>query len=298
MRKRWCVLLGVMVGLLIAPTAQAQTDVKEVVGALKETRVYVASDAEGTTQDTEGELAAQLNDNDNMVLVMLPENGDDPETVAQAINKATGHKYIVGISIGGQLAATSTIMPDEVARDLMRRAVDTGTNPAERLGTFARNVHEWQSDHPNEPASKKTDEGGGSLVLFIVLAVVLGAAAIGVVLFRRQRDTEEEIRFEASPAEVRNLLRDIQHLMPQIRDERMCETIRASIKDTEEYFNRAVDETALNRETGVFVEHLTSVKDILSHYVDIQNFGRYYHDPEELMKEGREAVESFSVFVL
>lgn len=301
MRKLGCVLLGLMVGLLAAPTAQAQTNINEVVSALKKTHVYVAPDAEGTNQDTPGELAAQLNGSDRLVLVMLPANGDSPEVTARAIDKATGHKYIVGLSIGSELTAASTIMPDEVARDLMQRAVDTGTNPAERMVTFARNVHEWQADHPDEPASKEADKGGANIVLIAILFVFVAAAVLAVIatIGRNHEDeADQQIKFKASPGDVRDVLRKIQDLVPQVHDSRMRESVRQAISDTEAYFRRSVGSTSRKHDADVFVAHLTSVKDVLTRYVDIQDNPRFFDHPEVLMDKGLDAVNSFGEFVL
>jgi hypothetical protein len=301
MRKLGCVLLGLMVGLLAVPTAQAQTNINEVVGALKKTHVYVAPGAEGTNQDTPGELVAQLNGSDRLVLVMLPANGDDPETTARAIDRATGHKYIVGLSVGSELTAASTIMPDEVARDLMQRAVDTGTNPTERMVTFARNVHEWQADHPDEPASKETDKGGVSLVLIVILFVCGVAAILAVIaVFGRGREDEadQQVKFKASPGDVRDVLRKIQDLIPRVEDSRMRESARQAISDTEEYFRRSADSASRKHDADVFAAHLKSVRDVLTRYIDVQDYPRFYDDSEELMSKGLEAVNGFGEFVL
>lgn len=299
---RWHVLLWVMVGLMVAPTAQAQTNINEVVSALKKAPVYVAPDVEGTNQDTASQLKAQLNGSDRIVLVMLPENGDDPEAIARAIDKATGHKYIVGVSVGSELTATSTIMPDEVARDLMQRAVDTGTNPTERLGTFARNVHEWQSDHPNEPASKKANKGGVSIILIAILIVMFFVAAFFAwsLFFGKNREAGDiqEVKFKASPGGVRDILRKIQDLAPRINDPHMRESVMQAISDTEAYFRRSVQSNSQKRDADIFVAHLTSVKDVLNRYVDVQDNQRFYDNPEMLLDKGLEAITGFNEFVL
>lgn len=300
MRMLWCVLLGVVVGLLAVPTAQAQTGVNEIAKALKDSPVYIASGVEGTNQDTAGQLASQLNGRDNLVLVMLPDNGDsDPGATAKAIDKATGHKYIVGLSAGSELTAASTIMPDEVARDLMQRAVDTGTNPAERLGTFVRNVHEWQGDNPNEPASKKKDEDSGSFLLTGILFLIAGFCLVVVFLIRRQYPhAEQEVKLRASPGNVRDILRRIQDLVPEINDRRMRDVVIEAITDTEAYFKRSTDSSSLSRDTDTFVNHLNSVAKVLARYIDVQGFPRYYDDPQALMNKGFEAVKAFNDFVL
>jgi hypothetical protein len=300
MRKLGCVLLGVMVGLLAVPTAQAQMDVNKVVSALKKTHVYVAPGVEGTNQDTAGKLATQLNGSDKIVLVMLPPGDDDPDAIARAIDEATDHKYIVGLSVGSDLTAASTIMPDEVARDLMQRAVDTGTNPAERLGTFARNVHGWQAEHPNEPASKEADKGGMSIVLIAILFVCLCAAAIGLfAAWRRSLETDqEEVKFKASPGEVRDVLRKIQDQAPQIHDPGMRGSVMQAVSDTESYFRRSANSTSQNRDADIFVMHLKSVRDVLTRYIDVQENPRFYDNPEELMGKGFEAINGFNEFVL
>jgi hypothetical protein len=301
MRKLRCVLLGVVVGLLAVPTAQAQTDVNEIAKALKDSPVYIASGVEGTNQDTASQLASQLNGRDNLLLVMLPDNSDsNPADIARAIDKATGHKYIVGLSVGSEwLTAASTIMPDEVARDLMQRAVDTGTNPVERLGTFARNVHEWQADNPNEPASKKKDDDNGSFLLTGLLFLITGFCLVVVFLIRRQYPSaEQEVKLKASPGNVRDILRRIQDLAPKIDDQRMRNVVIEAITDTEAYFKRSTGSSSLGRDTDTFVNHLNSVEKVLARYVDVQGFPRYYDNPQALMDKGFEAVKAFNDFVL
>jgi hypothetical protein len=300
MRKLWCLMLGVMVGLLAVSTAQAQTSVNEVVSALKKNRVYVAPGTENVDQYTASELEAQLTGGDNIVLVMLPENGgESPEAMAQAIDKATGHKYIVGLSVGSTLTAASTIMPNATARNLMERAVDTGTNPTERLGTFARNVHEWQAEHPDEPAAKKPSKssGGAAIFVFIAALIALACAAGAIFLSRRKSpDDSQDIKFKASPDPVRDVLRKIQHLAPQVKSPDMRESVVQAVADTEAYFKR--NSESQKKDAGIFVTHLTSVKDVLERYIDIQENPRYYDNPEKYLKKGREGVEGFGEFVI
>jgi hypothetical protein len=96
------VLVAVSI-FMVATPAHADT-IDDAAAALKHASVYVATGADVDSSDTAGHLKKQLNDGDNVVIAMLPADAGDPVAAASKIEAATGHKYIVAVTIGNQTA--------------------------------------------------------------------------------------------------------------------------------------------------------------------------------------------------
>jgi hypothetical protein len=297
-------MLALVIALLVAIPAHADNSLDDAVAALKDAPVYVAPGTEGTSPTTASDLMDLLRDGDNIAIVMLPASAGDPGSAAGKIDQATGHKRIVAVSVDNNLAASSGIMPSGKAADLLARAVNVSTNPVETLQTFIRNVHSWQAQHPQAPASKPTqkDKGGPPLVpiiLVVVLATVLGFFAARQLLQPRSYDTAEgPIRFQSSPDKVRDILRDIMERRAEVNDGELGSIIEQACQDTEQYFRRNSDPSKRDEDTTTFVNHLKGVRNVLVQYLDIQNNRRYYDDPEGLMQQGYDAIDGFAAFVL
>jgi hypothetical protein len=295
-------VLSWVVGLLVATPVYAETPLDDAIKSLKDSPVYVVRGIEGTTSETANELSDRLNGGDNILLVMLPAGSGDPSVLASSIDDATGRKHIVGVSVGDQLGATSAIMPSGKAVDLMQRAKSVSTSTVESLGTFIRNVHSWQVQHPKERASKPTTkkkDGGSSWILFVIAGII--AILLGVLMWARKlnRDSEaaDDFKFRSSPDDVRDLLKVIMGLRPQIRDDELVTTIETACNDTNQYFRRSSDPKMRDEDITVFSRHLKSVRSVLTQYIDIQNNGRYYDNPDELIQQGRDAIAGFATFV-
>jgi hypothetical protein len=298
----------VITGLTLATPAQAAT-IDDAVAALKDAPVYVADGVSGTSPTTANELTAKLNDGDNIAIVMLPADAGDPSQLAAQIDQATGHKRVIGVSVGDQLEAAAAVMPLGVAADLMSRAQSVSTSTIETLSTYIRNVHNWQDQHPHEQASKPTKKDDGlPLVLFVVVFLAaLGSVVCVIGAIRkasRQPGAERvDAKFKASPDKVRDLLKSIMDLRPQVRDPDLVSIIETACQDTEEYFKRSATKGKENDDTVVFTNHLQSVRGVLVQYIDIQTNPRFYEDrdipnnPQKLLRQGYDAVQGFAVFV-
>jgi hypothetical protein len=290
-----------VVGLMVAIPAQAVT-VSEVAKALKSNPVYIAPGTQGTNSETAEDLTAQLSSGDNIVIVMLPEGTGDSEVLANQIDKATGAHNIVGLSVGSNVATHSTVMPQDIANTYIKRASSVSSTVPETLMTFIRDVHQWQRENPQAPASKPAKKKGGSSVVSSVITIflfLLAAIAFGTTIVSKRRSSSEDVlKFQSSPSEVRDILRSIMHeLVPQIHDSGLTEIIEQACKDTEEYFRRCSDPEKKADDANSYAQNLKSLRSVLVQYIDIQNNSRYYESPEDLMKQGNEAVKGFAIHV-
>lgn len=287
---------------MAALPAHAQTSIDDAVKSLRGSPVYVVDGIEGTTSDTANKLRDQLNGGDNILIVMLPDSSSDPAGVAKALDNATQHKYIIGVSVGDESAAVSTAMPQGVAADQMRRADSVSTSNVETMTTFIRNVHAWQVQHPSAVASMPVGEDGGfGSLLFVIIAACLALGSGASVLIRRRtnsRDPDKRIKFKSSPNEVADLLREIMSLKSSVSNHDLKMVIDRACHDTEQYFARSSDPKRISEDRSTFVNHLRSVRSVLRTYIEVQSSpARYYDDPTKLLRQGYEAIDGFADFV-
>jgi len=306
-----CLLLAISclaVLLVGTTTAQAAGYLEATTAALKSSLVYVAPGIPGTSSDTASTLQQQLNEGDNIALVMLPQEAlaetGDIQTFAKKLDDATAHKRILGLAIGTKLIGYSSLLPASTASDLMDRAVSVSTSVPESLGTFVRNVHSWQRQHPNEPAAKppartqKKPSGfpWGVIIIAAIIGSILAALARYALRDSSSTNEEENIEFHATPRQVRELLEQILRLRTQIDDsELLRDTITQLCRDSEAYFRRI--ENAMH-EVDAFKAHLEEIQRVLIKYIDVQNNKRYYSRWTEYMEQGRNSVSDFADFLL
>lgn len=307
-------VFAVLVTLVAAAPAYAGAYLDEAVAALKSAPVFVAAGTEGTNPNTAIGLKGQLNDGDNIVIAMLPEKaasefGGEAQTFAQLLDDVTGKQHIVIVSIGDDVAASTRLLPEGVAADQLNRAASVSTSTQETIVTFIRNVHSWQSAHPEEvakrqPESEKGEEIPWDLVilscasLFSLISTLLVVVSVRRRGRRQPADPKIKLR---SPDQLRDELRGILDRRAQIRDQALRETITRLVQDTEELFKRlranakpaAVDEATTN-----FESHLQSLLSVLDQYIDVQNNPRYYEHPADALHDGREAIDGFAEYAL
>lgn len=283
--------------------AKADDQVDAAVQGLRSSNVYVAPGTPGTTADTAVDLKQALRPGDSVVLVMLPDTTQSAAQVADQIDQATNHKYIIGVSVGDEVRGESDLLPDGQAADLMQRANSVATSPEETLVTFTQLTHSWQAQHPSEVKTPVSSDPGSSFPLvFVIIAVSL----VGIVggFFARRRlshDDVDRVVIRRSPDNVKDLLEQLQQFKVGIHDEQLRRLIDDICRDTEEFFLRTRPDKGhdTRSESATFVKQLEPLRDTLKRYVDIQNNGRYYNgDPVKLMRLGFDAVEAFSGFVL
>lgn len=136
--------------------------VTDTLEALKSSNVYVAPGTEGTDNDTVVQLNNMLNENDNIVLIMLPKdaaNEGDLLSVVMLISQGLNDEKIIGLAIGKDVIGYAPRLPSGVASDQMRRADNVSNSPVTALTTFAQNIHLWQMNNPqptNSPTPRPT----------------------------------------------------------------------------------------------------------------------------------------------
>jgi hypothetical protein len=290
---------------LVACQVASAAGIDDVATALKQSPVYVASGTENTDSDTADELAGQLNKGDNIVIVMLPASRLDASgsigDLVRKIESVTASNKIIGLSVGDEVVGFSRLLPAGTAADLMSRAKSVSTNTSETLSTYVRNVHDWQTNHPEEPASKPVEDSGGVPGwIFLVVALAIGACVlIGVIRVSNSNASTESIKFKKSPDVVKELLKKLLDARQEVRDQSLNNLLVQICTDCEAYFARASRQGKQDSaDVEAFTRHLHSLNDVLVRYVDIQDNSRYFEDADELLQSGYEAIEGFAELVL
>jgi len=293
--------LGLMLALSVSSPASASPDVDRIVDALQEASVYVATGTDGTTSDTASTLMEQLRDNDNIVLVMLPEDPtlttEAASRLADQISNGLDDERIVGVAIGDQFDAAASILPSGTADELMKRADTVSTNSVETLITFARNVHDWQRLNPESIAPPATADAGSWFIWVagVVIVLVIGAGTL-ITLRVAQRRTHTQVRYTAPGG----LNEPIRRLMNQVKripehDSPMVDAVNNVCRHTEAYFTRLQpqkrhDEVAIQ----AFEKHLSIVQRVVDVYIDSLKNDDYFDDARATRQDALEAVTALS----
>lgn len=309
--------LAVVLTLFLQNVIQAEDYLTGIVQALQRAPVYVAPGTEGTDGDTAAKLQARLTKDDNIVLVMLPaaaekDLGTDIASTASRLSEMLGNRRIIGLAVGRKVAGFAPYLPPGVASDQMKRAESVSNDSVTALGTFVQNMHIWQRENSQQkppptptptpmptptPAPKSSQQGSFSWVL--VLAVI-GVAITVSAMWRyaasstRQPD-EVRIKFDA-PRRVSELLTKIALMRSKVNDEQLQEAITQICKDSEIYFAKYCSEPG--KDALLFETHLHNIFNVLTKYVEVQNFERYYDNPTNAMQQGKEAIKNFAMYVL
>ncbi len=298
--------------VMVSAPALAADPVENAIASLKANEhVYVEPGTEGTSRDTVAELQATLNQDDRIVLVMLPSSvgasGNITE-IAQRIDDETGHQYIIGLAVGSDTVGQSDLLPAGVASDSMSRAASLANYPVDALTTYVKVIHTWQAAHPEATPEVPTAKGSGS-VWFAIAAVVLAIVAVtSLLLVRRRRlneavsdeERESKVKLKASPDLVRDELNQLLRLREAVNNKDLRRTIKQIVKDTESFFARSVKSSSHDTayDAQVFEGHLQTVVKVLEHYVDIQENPRFYDESDTLLSDGSIAIEGFAEYVL
>jgi len=302
--------LVIVLVLLVPNTILAAGDyISDAAQALQHAAVYVAPGTEGTDNDTAGRLQTRLNKKDNIVLVMLPaaaeaKLGVDIPTIATALSKELGDQRIIGLAVGNNVVGYAPILPAGVAADQMRRARSVSNDPITALGTFAQNIHLWESENPlptptpKPPPLDSTEEGGLSWLWWIVIAVVGFWVVCIALLTIRSMVTPTSTRrthFKA-PDQVKDLLAKIAKERDQIHDASLKDTLYQMCLHIERYFAK----TSKDKKSDAlfFRDRLTEVSDVLTSYLDIQQNEYYYEDARAELERGGASIVDFSQYVL
>ncbi len=314
MRRTMIAVLTALFTLLIPSTAHAGTYLDQAVEGLKHAPVFVATGTENTGVTTVSTLTGQLSDGDNIVIVMLPDAAQtegSAEDFAGKLDEATGHRHIVAVSVGSKVATTTKLLPAGVGQDLLSRATGVATNTTETLGIFARNVHDWQSRHPEEvaklqPPPAASDEGGpgfGWHWIGIISAVLFVAAiALVFIIGKRGKDDTTQPKLPDPPDALQGYLRTIRKLTPQIHHTNakqalteVCDRISV-LFDT---LRRNAKPHEVQLATDAFTDRLERMAGVVDRYVRIQREPEYWPgDTEKHLSDGRQSFASFNGKVL
>lgn len=275
--------------------------------ALQRGPVYVAPDTEGTNSGTATQLLEVLDNDDNIVLVMLPtaaaQHNTDPITLAIRLSKKLGNQRIIGLAVGNNVVGYAPMLPSGVAADQMDRAANVSNdNPITTLKTFAQNMHQLESDHPEykKPLQTNATQNGG--VSWIIWASLLACAFASIVFLLTvarssvsTQESSEGITFRI-PDQLRDLFSRISQEREQVSDGELRETLRQMFRDIERYFQSTSKDEGVD--TRFFQERLTEISSVLSKYLDAQENPRYYHYPNEVLQSGKASITGFSQSVL
>lgn len=296
---------------VVAPVASASSQVDAAVKGLRSSNVYIAPGTPKTNSDTASELKQVLREGDNIVLVMVPDKGTSAVSLTRGIDNATNHKYTIGVAVGNDVRGYSTQLPEGVAVDIMSRAKSVATTPAETLRTYVQKVHDYQRTHaeqqPTPIPGVKATEGGMSIVLVVLaLILIIAAAGVGFGLARRSKRLREaagEILSFRSPTTVREELEKIYSLRNKIQSPFVRQKIEDICRDTERFFDtsRGSSSRDTQQESAEFADPLGKIRAVIEKYVDAQDGSserRYFDDPDEVLRLGESAVDSFAEHVL
>lgn len=295
---------------LLAPAPVFADYISDAASALQDASVYVAPNTEGTDNDTAGKLQGRLDEDDHIVLVMLPataeeELGADINTIAARLSEELEHQRIIGLAVGKDVVGYAPALPTGVAADQMRRADSVSNDPITALGTFAQNMHIWQEDHPEPiPSFDSPQEEGGSSWLLWVIGVTAGSVVLIIILFligavvnntTTDRPSKERTSFKA-PDQVKDLLAKIVRARHQVHDGALQETLYQMCVDIERYFVKSSSDK--KKDSSFFAARLTEVANVLDMYINVQGSPRYYLEPENELSRGKSAVTDFAHYVL
>jgi hypothetical protein len=289
---------------LIPSIVLAEDYIADAVQALQQAHVYIAPGTEGTDIDTLSKLQARLISDDTIVLVMLPataekELGSDISTIVVRLSEELGNQRIIGLAVGKKVVGYAPTLPSGVAVDQMRRAISVSNDPVTALGTFAQNIHIWQAKNPQPtpilPQSAKKSSSG--IIWPIILGSIVSSmlATLFLLHIRANQEQREKTHFNV-PYSFRNLLSEIVQKREQVIDGQLQQALYQLCLDIEQYFNASTNDK--ERDALFFHERLTEVNKVLIKYIDVQQHPRYYYNPEDELRRGKESIIDFSQYVL
>lgn len=304
--KRFLLSLAVMLAVVlgIASPVGAEDYMSEVTNGLKHSPVYIVPQTEETNATTASSLKGVLYGGDGILLAMLPSAaetslGTDAQSFVARLSERIGGRHIIGVTVGDLAIGYSSVMSSGIASDLMHRAASVSTNPVETLGTFVRNVHDWQRLHPK---SKDALHPHKSSVWRYVWAGSLCISVVSLALYyvsvarirQRTRVMTSRKRFRAHRS-VNPMLTQIARLRDQVNDSDLRGLLDQCCVNVERYFMRYSNDRF--GDALVFQDHLTRLTTLLHKYIEVQNNRGDYRSPDAVMTDVGQRVERFAQFV-
>lgn len=311
MRYVALVACSVAAVLCMASPAYAEAsppNIGEIVDTLQESSVYIAEGTEGTNSDTAAVLEGQMREDDQIVIVMLPSDAEitteEIQQITTQIADGVGESVIVGVSIGDTFDAAATSLPAGVADELMRNADTVSQSPLDTMGTFIRNVHDWERLHPGQVVKTEPEAvavpGGPDLTLPVggVTALVLSSVITAALIVRkRRRMTHSKVKYTAPPV-LNEWVKQFVRLSEskELKGSTMATLLVDVSRHTEAYFTRLSpsnrrDQAQLDAFTGNFER----VRNIVDTYLQTKREPQYApSDPREILQKCEATVRDFA----
>lgn len=300
MRRTFAVTLLAGVMTLLGTPAQADDGyLNATVQALQQGNVYVSPEV----ANIDASVLREAIGSSDIVVAVVPsaaaeQNGGTVKflsTVASGVN----HETVI-IAAGNDIEAGSRVLPagkaGEIANDAESNTPDTNA----ALVAAIDGIQSYSSRGIPQERPAQTEESGGGLGMFmIVSAIVTMLLVVGGYFISRMgkgSNPHDELAPKLSPEQVQAQLVKIRALRDQITDPEIKERLKQVIIDTEQYFARSVATTKpeRERESKDFSTRLTDGVDLLTRYVDVQNFPGYYDDPAHMIESGKDAVDGLA----
>jgi hypothetical protein len=269
MRLRF-VVTAILLSVVVAAPAEAQSVVDSAAQALRDTPVYVDPDAERALSEREQARLRELIADTGagpMYVVVLPASardqaGGDPAAALREIARDLGEPGVYAGVIGNSFRAGS-LEADVPASDLARESIDAkgseGTYAV--LADFVRRVGDARAGRGTSGGGRDGGGGGFPFLLLLLLGVPLALIALSR---RRQRKREAEYA-RAQLEEVKAVARDdLVALGDDIRALDLDVQMPNADPEAKQHYNQAVErytdaEQALDRvQRPEDVERVTS----------------------------------------
>lgn len=307
MRRSLTALVAVVITFFVVATPAFAADSSQTITALRSSPVYVEPDTPGTDSSTAAKINRQLNDNDHILIVVVPDalTSNAAQQLASQIDKAIKGTVAIGLYYDGGTLGYSSLYSTSDVNDLMTRAKTVSSNPSDAMVTYIQNVQQYVASQPKpvKPSSAKTSEQGSPIPGIVIGAVI--ACVIGVVIYRIIRRRTRSKRYTkgvnpgSAPRDLRLIISELRDIRKEVIDRKMVKSIDDVCELTEAYFQRSDAKGAeREREIRTFDEYLKTLKSVLVKYLDVLNNPRFYPSPSERYAEAQEAVDSLGSFVL
>ena len=231
MRRHWTAFVPILLIVLLAGPAQAQTPVLDrAAQELRRDPVYVDPAAERAGDVSEDGLRDRIRRGDRPVFVaVLPgaarsEAGGDLRQLTRTLMDKVGVRGTYAVLVGDSFGATSNSIPagqaGEIATSTFQQRRDDGPNAV--LEAFVERVNQVRSGSasPAGDSAPARDGGGGGGAVFLLLALLGGGLFLWSRSRGRQRREEQRKEFEGDrqmlQAELSVLASDVMELEPHV----------------------------------------------------------------------------------